>query len=311
MRRTQSDGNSEGLRLTKWLRRFEALNDGCQVKTLLPLKDKSLASRAASRGTDPPRPRLAGLPVKGLALPAIEAASSAAARQSSQLPTFAPLMEEIEVAGWSSHRRRLTGNFHDWLLLGDGRLVVTVGQTAGDETCDPMEQALVAQAAWTAIRAHAVHARDAGTLLSLAARTLWPVPTANVHAHVAVALIDSVDGNASLAMAGEALVWRIRAATTEQILGDQPPLGTAVDVSYRTHRLELALRERLLLVADDPLRRTNRLVASVAASFSHLDAESHRRMTAADTAALARQEYEDAAEHDPDVAASIIAVRRR
>jgi hypothetical protein len=29
-------------------------------------------------------------------------------------------MEEIELAGWSSHRRRLSGNFHDWMLLATG-----------------------------------------------------------------------------------------------------------------------------------------------------------------------------------------------
>ena len=49
---------------------------------------------------------------------------SAAARQNSQLPGFAPLLEELEVAGWSSHRRALSGNFHDWMLLERRTLLV-------------------------------------------------------------------------------------------------------------------------------------------------------------------------------------------
>ena len=276
------------------------------MTTLLRVKDQEL-TRRASRGTDPPRPRSATLK----AGEAASAAGNCAARQSAQLPAFAPLMEEIEVAGWSSHRRQLSGNFHDWLLLGDGRLLVTVGKAVGVASCDPLEAVLVAQAAWTAVRAHALHARDAGTLLSLAARTLWAIPAANVHTCVAVALVDGVGGNASLAIAGDALVWRVRAATSEQLIGNQPPLGLVADASYRTHRLELALRERLLLVADEPLQRAGKLIGSIGAAFTQLDAESHRRMTAGDTVSLARHAYEGTVENDCETSTSIVAVRRR
>ena len=37
-----------------------------------------------------------------------------AAITSTQLPGFAPLLEELEVAGWSSHRRRLSGHRVHW-----------------------------------------------------------------------------------------------------------------------------------------------------------------------------------------------------
>src|ERR1700704_1768457 len=69
----------------------------------------------ASRGTDPPRPasarpsRLAG---------------HAAGREQDVLPAFAPLLEELELAGWSSQWRMLSGHFHDWMLLDRGRLLV-------------------------------------------------------------------------------------------------------------------------------------------------------------------------------------------
>jgi hypothetical protein len=287
---------------------------------MLPIDGQVLPNRV-SRGTDPPRTRQAGRLQRFTRVPALAATTSvkpksralspAAARQFDQLPAFLPLLEDVEVAGWSSHRRRLSGNFHDWLLLDDGRLLVAVGQAVGIGLRDSMEAALVAQAAWTAIRAHAFHARDAGVILSLAARSLWAIPTATTHASVAVALVDTLAGSVSLAMAGDALAWRIRAATSEQLPSSQPPLGIASDVSYPTHWLELSLRERLLLLADDSSRRSGRLTSAIASRFSHLNAESHRRMTAGDALTLTRDAYEQTSEKDPLASASIVAVRRR
>ena len=264
--------------------------------------EREMISTRQSRGTDPPRfGRVdSSCPI-----------TSAAQRQRDQLPDFAPLMEEIEIAGWSSHRRQLSANFHDWLLLGDGRMLVTVGQSFGGSTPDSIEGALVAQAAWSAVRAHALHTRDAGILLSLAARSLWPIPGAAANASVAVALVDSIGGRASVALAGDCLLWRVRAATFDQLLDHQPALGVVSDFSYRTHEVELSLRERLLLVADNPEQRTAKMLAALASGFSQLDAETHRRMTANDTLSFARGHFERASGAEACATTSIAAIRRR
>jgi hypothetical protein len=234
----------------------------------------------------------------------------AVARQIRQVPAFAPLLDELEIAGWSSHRRRLSGNFHDWLML-EGRLIlVGVGQAVGPEPLDATESALVAQSAWATIRAHAHHVRDAGELLSMAARSLWPMPNAAVQAAVAVALVDTAEGHASVAMAGDCLAWRIRAAFSEQLVFNQPTLGSAADFTYASQPVQLSLRERLLLVADNPLRRAAKLPAAIATTFARLDAETHRRMLAADAVALVRRQCERGAE-EARSPASVVAVRRR
>jgi hypothetical protein len=226
------------------------------------------------------------------------------------LPAFAPLLDDLEIAGWSSHRRRLSGNYHDWLMLEGRVILVSVGQAVGPEPIDPTEAALVTQSAWATIRAHAHHVRDAGDLLSMTARSIWPMPNAAVQASVAVALVDTSEGKASVAMAGDCLAWRIRAACCEQLATHQPMLGGAADFTYASQLVQLSLRERLLLVADNPLRRLPKLPSSIAASFARLDAESHRRMLAADAVALVRRHYERGAE-DARSPASIVAVRRR
>jgi hypothetical protein len=240
-------------------------------------------------------------------------ASPATERQRAQLPAFAPLLEELDVAGWSSHRRRLSGNFHDWSLLENRSLLVMVGQaitTQPNQSADPLEAALVAQGAWASIRSHAHHAGDAGTLLSLAARSLWPVTNAGLHAAVGVGLVDLDGGHTSVAMAGDCWALRIRAAGTEPIAASQPLLGADSSFSYASHTIQLSLRERIMLVADDPAARPVKLATQIATAFSRLDAESHRRMMAADAIALVRQGYERPT-NELEAAASMVAVRRR
>jgi hypothetical protein len=205
----------------------------------------------------------------------------------------------------------LSGHFHDWMLLDHGRVLVMVGQAAATDLADPMETALMAQAACVAVRAHAEHTGDAGQLLSLAARTLRTIATTPHQASVAVALVDAIGGSTSLAVAGNCLAWRVRAAKCEPLPSDQPALGADGNFTYAAQDFALSLRERLLLVADHAHHRTPRLAASITAQFRHVDAESHRRMTAADAAAVVRHQYEDQIEHNPLVSASIIAVRRR
>jgi hypothetical protein len=272
------------------------------VSTITPIAPRRRKA-LAGRGTDPTRPATSVSQRSGYA--------AAADRQHEQLPTFVPVLEEVELDGWSSHPHALSGNFHDWMLLGGRRILVMVGQAAGQEPCDPIETALVAQATWTALRAHAQHTDDAGRLLSLAARTLWTNPTMHQQASVAVALVDSVGGSASLAIAGDALACRVRAATWEQLPGEQPPLGAETKFDYAAHEFALSLRERLLLVADHPDYRPTRMAASLAAEFAQLNAESHRRMTATDTLSIARRRYEREAHNSPLASASIVALRRR
>jgi hypothetical protein len=71
------------------------------------------------------------------------------------------------------------------------------------------------------------------------------------------------------------------------------------------------LRERLVLAADDSLPETPKRTAAIATCFSRLDAEAHRRMTAADTIALVSDYYGSAMDSRPTMSASVAAIRRR
>jgi hypothetical protein len=254
------------------------------------------------------------LELKSERLPAPLSIGPAASRQSAQLPAFAPLLEELEVAGWSSHRRMLSANFHDWSLLDNRTLMVVAGQAVAvrpDECFDPIEAALVAQGVWASIRSQAHHASDAGTLLSLAARSLWANVGGNIQAEVAIAIIDLEGGHSSVAVAGDCIALRIHLAGCEQIATRQPMLGAVSEFTYLGHSVQLSLREQIVLMADNAQRRPASLMSRVAASFGKLDVEAHRRLLAADAIGVLREERDQAMESGERSAASIVAVQRR
>jgi hypothetical protein len=242
------------------------------------------------------------------------AIAAGSTRQSAQFPAFAPLLEELEVAGWSSHRRMLSGNFHDWMVLENHTLLVVAGQAAAMrsvEAADPLEAALVAQGAWATIRSQAQHASDAGTLLSLVARSLWTNVGEHIQVEAAVAIIDLEGGRSSVAVAGDCLALRVQAGGCEQIAARQPMLGAISDFTYLGYSVSLAMRERIVLMADDARRRPVEMMTKLAGSFAKLDATAHRKLMAADAIAMVREERDQSVENGDRAAASIVAVRRR
>ncbi|HEX5472511.1 MAG TPA: SpoIIE family protein phosphatase, partial [Lacipirellulaceae bacterium] len=242
------------------------------------------SSRKTGRRSDPLRSTNEGIWANAHQQPPATATPmvAGAVRRSAQLPAFAPLLEELEVAGWSSHRRMLSGNFHDWLLLQHRSLLLMAGHVTSAEPLDPIEAALMAQGVWAAIRSHAHHAADAGMLLSLTAQSLWPMANVGLQASVAIALADLDGGQASIATAGDCLALKIRASACEQVAVSQPVIGADYEYLYPSESVQLSIRERIVLVADEPSRRPAKLASMIAGSFSQLDAESHRRMMAAD-----------------------------
>jgi hypothetical protein len=232
-------------------------------------------------------------------------------RQRQQLPAFTPLLEEIELAGWTSAGDSTSAHFHDWLLLDEGRVLVMVGRADAAAASNSADAAFALQAAWSAVRAHALHVSDAGKLLSLTSRTIWPSLGASGSASMAVALVDGIGGQASVAMAGDCDVWRIRAAACEPLARRQPALGAAAGFAYHTNSFTLSLRERLLLVADPSAASGNRDAAAAVSSIANADCETHRRMTAADVVATARESIQAAGDSNCPAPVSLAAIRRR
>jgi hypothetical protein len=197
------------------------------------------------------------------------------------------------------------------MLLERRTLLVLAGHATSAESADPIEVALVAQGAWAAIRSHAQHANDAGTLLSLTGKSLWPIANPGIQASIAVAIVDLDGGYATVAAAGDCVALKIRAMGAEQITLSQPAIGANCEHMYPSHSIQLSLRERIVLVATESTRRPANAVANITSEFSRLDAESHRRMMAADAVGIVRQCYNARRAVEDRASVSIVAVRRR
>lgn len=84
---------------------------------------------------------------------------------------------------------------------------------------------------------------------------------------VEAALVDTAGGRLSIALAGECLAWRVRAASCEQLAIQQPPLGSSVGCKYLGHSLDLSLRERMVMVAHDAAHHGPPFESAIAQSF--------------------------------------------
>ena len=224
--------------------------------------------------------------------------------------SFAPLLDEIEIAGWSSDRDRLASTFHDWLSLEGGQVMVSAGQGLNRES-DPTESGLIARSVRTAVRAHALHARDAGRLLALVARTLGETSTGGPLASLTVGLIEPMGGGVQLAMAGPCLALRIRATGCTPLPAPQPALGIHAEIVSLHEQVDLRPRERLALITGQSDCFLTRLEAEIKKQFGGLTSEDHRKMTASQTLALVRQGVDMSRNLGDYESTSVVVVRRR
>ena len=97
--------------------------------------------------------------------------------------------------------------------------------------------------------------------MSLAAQSLWPIANTGYKPRLPWRLVDLDGGHASVAVAGDCLALqdpRGRLANKLQLANRR--WGRITDFMYLSHSIQLSLRERILLVADEPLRRPAKLV---------------------------------------------------
>src|SRR5207247_8122474 len=86
----------------------------------------------------------------------------AARWQQDRLPSIAPLLDDYEVAGWTQQADHVGGDYHDWSVLADGRLALTVGDADGTL----LDAALGAAALHAAVKSHVAYQHGAGELLT-------------------------------------------------------------------------------------------------------------------------------------------------
>lgn len=162
-------------------------------------------------------------------------------------PSTTPMLDDWELAGLIAEPARRSA-FYDWQTLADGRTMVVAGTVC--EGIGPSDSGWL-QAARVALRAHLQDSHDAGDLLTRANHTLWTASPGGEGLALGVMLLDSDGVHASVALAGAAAALKWRAASHDWIAATCPPLGWNEQTIYVAQRMQLNVRERLVLLASD------------------------------------------------------------
>ena len=173
----------------------------------------------------------------------------AVAWRRNRTPNVAPLLDDWQIAGWSSAGDALSGDWYDWSILPDGRLAVALCDADGDQ----IEAALNATAMHSAFRAHAAHKHQPATLLQQLNDTLWSSSAGGDGGSLAYAAIDPESGAMTLSATGCVCALQVRDRAHRTLRGGAMPLGYDPDLEIGTQQRDMARGDLMVLVSGGVL----------------------------------------------------------
>ncbi len=170
--------------------------------------------------------------------------------QHDRLPNIAPLLDDWQLAAWTSQACGIGGDFYDWCELPDGKLAVSAGNAHGVM----MQAGLSAASLHTAIKSHALYPHDAGQMLSRLNETLWTASPGDQFASLFYGLIDPESSALEYSSAGRVSAMILRAGRCEVLPAESTPLGSDPDFTYARHQQQLGRGDVLIVVSEGVLR---------------------------------------------------------
>lgn len=170
----------------------------------------------------------------------------ASQRQQDRLPTFAPLLDNWQLAGWTDQADTLGGDFHDWSILPDGSLSIMVGDAEGSL----YDAGLTAATLHAAVKAHCCYRHNAKQVIQRANDSLWSMSAGDQFASLTYCIIDPQSGSLQHCAAGQTGAVVVRARGWELLEHDELPLGTQPDDNYRVAKSKLAVGDVLIAFSE-------------------------------------------------------------
>jgi serine phosphatase RsbU (regulator of sigma subunit) len=170
--------------------------------------------------------------------------------QRERLPSVAPLIDDYEIAAWTQQADEVGGDFHDWIVLADGRLALTVGDADGVL----LEAALGAATVQASVRAHAAHRHSPGKLLSRVNESLIAGSPGGTRCGLAYALIEPESGEIVQSIAGPCAALIVGEDNQEITTSDAPLLGDTLDVEFGNDSAKLRPGEAFILMSGGACR---------------------------------------------------------
>lgn len=173
--------------------------------------------------------------------------STAREIQRGLLPAAPSRVAGLDVGAAFAPARELSGDFYDFLPLGDGRLAVALGDVAGKST----PAALYGSLAVGLLRGQALARRvEPGAVLDRLNELLWRLHVKRRFVAMALAVIDGPKRRLQVANAGVPQPYLLRRGEVGQIDVSGLPLGGMADSRHEQLELDLETGDVLLLCSD-------------------------------------------------------------
>ena len=187
--------------------------------------------------------------------------------QRERLPSVQPLIDDLEIAGWTEQADDVGGDFHDWTVLPDGRLALAVGDADGSHVA----AALGAASLQTTVKSHSTYRHTAAQLLTRVNESLVAASPGDQRASLAYALIDPENGKTTLGLAGGCATLLVGIEKQQATMTDSPALGETPELEYCEDRATLGHGEVLVLLSGGVLQAVDQAGLRIGeAALTHL-----------------------------------------
>jgi sigma-B regulation protein RsbU (phosphoserine phosphatase) len=181
--------------------------------------------------------------------------------QEARLPNIEPVLDEVEVQGWTQQSGVLGGDFHSWTVLPDGNLAVALG----DVQAPMVEAGLGAANLHALVQCHGEYQQAPGQVLSRVSESLWTGSMGDHFASLMFGVVDLPKRDFRFASAGFIGAVYLQNSGVETLSDTLPPLGGDPDHFYSHLTRPLGPGDIFLAFSDGVRHRL------AAMGFSHDD----------------------------------------
>ncbi|HST50980.1 MAG TPA: SpoIIE family protein phosphatase [Pyrinomonadaceae bacterium] len=169
-------------------------------------------------------------------------------------PTAPPVVAGFELQGISFPSYQIGGDYYDFILCADGRLVVALGDVSGKGT----SAALLMSSLHAAVHAQVASCRPINETIGAVNHYLADNTPSNRFVTLFYAELDPLTGSLAFINAGHNPPLIAHAAgTMEQLGSGGPPLGIMPEFDYREGRTQLQHGDVLVSYSDGVTEQTN------------------------------------------------------
>jgi sigma-B regulation protein RsbU (phosphoserine phosphatase) len=209
----------------------------------------------------------------------------AARWQHDRLPSVVPLIDQLDIAGWTEQAEGIGGDFHDWSVLPDSRLAIAVADAHGKL----VEAGLNAASLHASLKSHAGYRHDAVQMLQRMNDTLWTASAGDQYASLAYGILHPDSTAVELALAGQVAAILVQEGKHQILTTDLSPLGVNPDLRYRPLNFHLEPDDFLLLVSTGVRSAVDEAGLHIGEAAIASLVERHRRESASGMVAHVRR----------------------